>query len=255
MTAPIICFGQQPAGFFPKRFLYAKILTARRLQREIGGKIVFFYHDSDHDRRETITIVRNRHSGREIALNFEFENKTQKLFSPLYTKRIAAAWKEKMARQLPTYVSSDLTEKFKAAKGTNVADFCLDVYRQMGLLEGLWVDRSSDPQFRERAVAVDDYFVDVPFAGEIVRARCREGKLWLHRGGDRYIEVPAAEYNARQISPTRDTRFRWMQSVVHCTHYIAGASEQNYINKTDGTGVIFVERDVIADASHAYVGE
>ncbi|MGH8102050.1 MAG: hypothetical protein ACREIW_12185 [Chthoniobacterales bacterium] len=255
MSAPIICFGQQPCGFFPKRFLYAKILTARRLQKEIGGKIVFFYHDSDHDRRETITILCDRHSGREMALNFKFESKTQKLFSPLYIKRIATGWKEKMVQQLPAYVSSDLTKTFKAARGRNAADFCLDVYRQMGLLDTLQVDRSSDPQFRERAVAVSDYFVDIPFEGEIVRARRRDGKLWLHKGGDRYIEVPAAEYNARQISPTRDTRFRWMQSVVHCTHYVAGASEQNYINKADGPGVIFVERDVIADASRAWVGE
>ena len=55
MTAPIICFGQQPCGFFPKRFLFAKIQTGRRLQNEIGGEIVFFFHDSDHDPRETRT--------------------------------------------------------------------------------------------------------------------------------------------------------------------------------------------------------
>ena len=42
MDHPIICFGQQPCGFFPKRFLFAKIITARRLQKEIGGEIVFF---------------------------------------------------------------------------------------------------------------------------------------------------------------------------------------------------------------------
>jgi hypothetical protein len=53
---PIICFGQQPCGFFPKRFLFAKMTAARRLQQEIGGEIVFFYHDSDHDPRETRTV-------------------------------------------------------------------------------------------------------------------------------------------------------------------------------------------------------
>jgi hypothetical protein len=42
MNAPVICFGQQPCGFFPKRFLFAKIQTARRLQKESGGEIVFF---------------------------------------------------------------------------------------------------------------------------------------------------------------------------------------------------------------------
>ncbi|HWL16126.1 MAG TPA: hypothetical protein VNR00_11010, partial [Opitutus sp.] len=63
MSAPVICFGQQPCGFFPRRFLYAKIVTARRLQKEIGGEIVFFVHDSDHDPRETQTILRHRKSG------------------------------------------------------------------------------------------------------------------------------------------------------------------------------------------------
>src|SRR5690349_21425325 len=111
MSEPVICFGQQPCGFFPKNFLYAKIVTARRLQKEIGGQIVFFYHDSDHDPRETITQVCDRHTGREVGLNFDFENKIQKQFSPLYLKRIAAGWQEKMARQLPTYVSNDLAQK------------------------------------------------------------------------------------------------------------------------------------------------
>ena len=60
MSNPVICFGQQPCGFFPRRFLYAKFETARRLQAEQGGEIVFFFHDSDHDPRETQTILRHR---------------------------------------------------------------------------------------------------------------------------------------------------------------------------------------------------
>ncbi|MGZ4966526.1 MAG: hypothetical protein ACXV97_05065, partial [Chthoniobacterales bacterium] len=72
MTAPIICFGQQPCGIFPRRFLFAKIQTARRLQKEIGGEIVFFFHDSDHDPRETVTILRDLHTGEERRLNFTF---------------------------------------------------------------------------------------------------------------------------------------------------------------------------------------
>src|SRR5690242_2415051 len=105
MDQPIICFGQQPCGFFPKRFLVAKILTARRLQKEIGGEIVFFFHDSDHDPRETITILPGKRSGEDVSLNFQFENKIQKQFSPLYAKRVVPEWQEKTARQLPNYVA------------------------------------------------------------------------------------------------------------------------------------------------------
>ena len=60
---PVIAFGQQPCGFFPRRFLVAKMRTARRLQAEIGGRVVFFCHDSDHDPRETRTILRHRTTG------------------------------------------------------------------------------------------------------------------------------------------------------------------------------------------------
>jgi len=241
MEHPIICFGQQPCGFFPKRFLFAKILTARRLQKEIGGEIVFFLHDSDHDPRETITTLRDQQNNREVALNFQFENRIQRQFSPLYAKRVLPEWHEKTARQLPNYV-----------KCANVADFCLEMYGRMELLEGVQLERSSAPQFRARAVAVSDYFVDQRYEGEIVRARYRDGKLLLHKGGNRFLEIPGGEFGPEQISPTRDTRFLWMQSVIGCTHYVAGASEQQYINKADAPNVKFVRRDEISDFDKAY---
>jgi len=251
MDHPIICFGQQPCGFFPKRFLVAKIFTARRVQKEIGGEIVFFLHDSDHDPRETSTILRDQHSHRDVALNFQFRNRIQKQFSPLYAKHVLPEWQEKMARQLPNYVSHDLVAQFKEIKGSNVADFCLDMYTRTGLLDGVRVVRSSTREFRGRAMAVPDYFVDVRHEGEIVRARYRNGKFLLHKGGDRFLEIPGEEFGPEQISPTRDTRFRWMQSVVRCTHYIAGASEQDYINKADAPDVKFIKREEISDSGKA----
>ena len=254
MDHPIICFGQQPCGFFPKRYLFAKILTARRLREEIGGEILFFFHDSDHDPRETITIVRERNTNREVALNFQFENRIQKQFSPLYAKRVLPEWHQKTARQLPNYVPpSPLVAHFKETKCSNVADFCLEMYMRMGLLEGIRVQRSSAPNFRARAVAVSDYFVDQRYEGEIVRARYHDGKFLLHKGGDRFLEIPGGEFGPEQISPTRDTRFRWMQSVIRCTHYIAGASEQDYINKADAPEVKFIKRDNISDSGKAYI--
>jgi len=252
MAAPIICFGQQPCGFFPKRFLYAKIVTARQLQQEIGGEIVFFFHDSDHDPRETITILRERHSGREHRVNFRFLNSIQKEFSPLYAKRILPDWHSKMVRQLPNYVDRELVDKFQEVDCHNPADFCLKMYGKMGLLDGVRVERSSSPEFRKRAVSVDDYFVDVQWEGETVRARCRDGKLLLHKGSDRFIELPSQDFDATQISPTRDTRLRWMQSVIRCTHYVTGAGEQEYLNEADAPGITFVLRMDISESDKAY---
>ncbi len=252
-SAPIICFGQQPCGFFPRRFLYAKFQTARRLQAEMGGEIVFFFHDSDHDPRETQTTLRHRKTDEPFTLNFAFENKVQRKWSPLAHKRIPPGWQANTARQLGAYAESARIECFKRVQAANVADFCLGMYREMGLLEGIRVVRSSDPAVRAAACAVSDYFVDVPYQGEIVRARWLDGGPKLHEGGDHYLTLPACMVTQAQISPTRDSRLRWMQSVIHCTHYIAGLGEQAYLNKEDASEIQFVTRETIDRSDEAYL--
>jgi hypothetical protein len=263
---PIICFGQQPCGIFPKRFLVAKIKTARRIQKELGGEIVFFYHDADHDPRETKTTLRHIQSGKPLDYNFEFENKIQKKFSPLYLKRIPAEWHKKMANTLPNYVTKPLVEIFKAAPVTNVADFCLHIYQQMPdptdpsrkLLDGIRIARSSDKSLRTAACDIDDYFADVPYQNEIVRGRLGEKDgtkiLQLHEGGPVYIDLPFPPEGLKkeQITPTRDTRLKWMQSVLHCTHYIAGMGEQGYLNKADAPDLAFLNRDEIDRLDEAW---
>jgi len=273
-TAPVICFGQQPCGFFPRRFLFAKIQTARRLQAELGGEIVFFYHDSDHDPRETKTILRHRKTNEPAQLNFAFENRLQRKFSPQYLKRIPADWQGKTLLQLPNYVDRRLIEIFKNTSAVNVADFCLEMYRAMNLLDGIRMVRSSDPALRRVACDIPEFFVDVPFEGEIVRARFTpvdgradlpvgldapqrvptefRGKLTLHEGGDSYVKLPAVVFNKEQISPARDTRLRWMQSVVHCTHYIAGAGERAYLRPEEAPEITFVNRETIERSDEAY---
>ncbi|MDP1581753.1 MAG: hypothetical protein Q8M02_15925 [Candidatus Didemnitutus sp.] len=252
-ASPVICFGQQPCGFFPRRFLYAKFQTARRLQRELGGEIVFFYHDSDHDPRETQTTLRHHTTGAPQTLNFTFANKLQRKFSPLYLKRLVPEWQAHTARQLGAYVSPAALAAFRAIATTNVADFCLELYRAMGLLDGIRVVRSSEPAVRRAACAIDDYFIDVPHEGEIVRARLIDGALQLHEGGNSYVTLPTAPYTAEQISPARDTRLRWMQSVIHCTHYIAGAGEQAYLTPADAPEITFVPRDTIDQSDEAFI--
>ena len=225
------------------------------MQKEIGGEIVFFYHDSDHDPRETVTILRDLHNGEERRLNFTFANQLQKNFSPLFAKRVLAESKRKLAAQLAQCIDSRLIEYFNAIEAENVADFCLEMYRRMNLLEGMRVLRSGDRSFRERACAIDDYFVDVRYEDELVRARVAQDALLLHKGGNNYIRLPNESYTTAQISPTRDTRLRWMQSVIQCTHYVAGAGELQYLNKDDAPGVTFVTRDFIQESDRAYVPE
>jgi hypothetical protein len=252
-TEPIIAFGQQPCGFFPRRFLVAKIRTARRLREQMGGRIVYFCHDSDHDPRETRTILRRRGSGEAAALNFEVGGKLQRKFSPLYAKRIAPGWHERTFSQLPNYVERELIDLFGKTSAETVADFCLEMYRRMGLLDGIDVVRSSDPAVRRRACEVGDFYVDVPYEGEIVRARVKDGALLLHEGGESFVTLPPTGFGKEQVSPTRDTRLRWMQSVLRCTHYVSGAGEQDYLNLEDAPEITFVRRDPIDRSDEAYV--
>jgi hypothetical protein len=252
MPSPVICFGQQPCGFFPRRFLHAKFMTARRLQAEIGGEIVFFLHDSDHDCRETQTTLRHRKTGEPQAFNFAYANKVQRKFSPLFLKRIPLDWPANTARQLPNFVGPRSVEAFKQVAADNQADFCLGMYRGLGLLDGIRVVRSGDAAVRRAACAITDFFVDVPHEGEIVRARSMAGTLKLHEGGDRYLDLPETQYTKEQVSPTRDSRLRWMQSVVHCTHYVCGAGEQAYLNPQDAPEITFVPRDPIDRSDEAW---
>ena len=249
---PIIAFGQQPCGFFPRRFLVAKIHTARRLQAQMGGRIVFFCHDSDHDPRETRTILRHRTTREPAHLNFAVAGKLQRKFSPLYVKRIAPEWHEKTLLQLPNYVDGRLIGLFRETSAETVADFCLEMYRRMGLLDGMHVARSSDPALRRSACEVSEFFVDVPHEGEIVRARVRGDGLRLHEGGDSFVSLPSTAFTKEQISPTRDTRLRWMQSVVRCTHYVTGAGEQAYLGREEAPEITFVGRDAIDRSDEAY---
>jgi hypothetical protein len=251
---PVICFGQQPCGFFPKRFLVSKIETARRLQREIGGTIVYFFHDSDHDFRETRTVLRHRKTDEPFEFNFSFENQIQRKHSPLYLKRVVLEWHEKTTRQLPPYIDQEAVSCFSCNEAPNVADFCLEMYERMGLLEGIQVVRSSDPEFRRAACAVSDFFVDVPYEGEIVRARWKAEKLSLFKGGDVSIELPRTEFGKEQISPSRDSRFLWMQSVIGCTHYVCGLGEKGYMRMDEAPDVTFVVRDEIDRSDEAYAG-
>lgn len=251
-AGPVICFGQQPCGFFPRRYLVAKIRTARRLQSQIGGEIVFFYHDSDHDPRETRTSLHHRKTGEPIQLNFAFDNQVQRKFSPLYLKRVRADWHAKTALQLPAYVDKRWIEAFLKAPVSTVAEFCLEMYRQMGLLEGVRVARSSDPTFRRAACDVPEFFVDAPYHGEIVRARFINHELKVHKGGDSYDTLPPMNFTKEHISPTRDTRLRWMQSVLHCSHYVAGASEQDYLRREEAPEITYINRDPIDRSDEAY---
>lgn len=291
MSDPIICFGQQPCGFFPKRFLVAKINTARALQKAIGGKIVFFYHDSDADYRETITLMKDRQTGVEVRLNFTQENKLQKKYSPLYLKRIPASWKEEILKQLPRFMDKDLIDLFASINSNNVADFCLDMYKKMGLLEGIEVLRSSDKTFRGKAPELKDFYADLEFQGEIVRAKIQStqtpitppryashpslsgGKAAvspplqggvpplggevvgvLHEGGDKFINFPISNSIEKwQKNPGRDERFNWMNSVIGATHYIFGEGEKAYLKTGDFPEVKFIDREKIDLSDYAYL--
>ena len=75
----------------------------------------------------------------------------------------------------------------------------------MGLLEGVRVVRSGDAGVRLSACEIADFFVDVPYAGEIVRARHCGDALKLHEGGDQFITLPMTSFSTKSGSARRGT--------------------------------------------------
>ena len=115
--------------------------------------------------------------------------------------------------------------------------------------------RSGDPDVRRAACDIPDFFADVPYENEIVRARVQDGVARLHEGGNSYVTVPlTAPIIPERISPTRDTRLRWMQSVVRCTHYVTGAGEQAYLQTGETPEITFVGRDSTERSDEAFTG-
>ena len=43
-----------------------------------------------------------------------------------------------------------------------------------------------------------------------------------------------------------------MQSVLHCTHYVAGAGESAYLRKEDAPEITYIARDTIERPNEAY---
>jgi hypothetical protein len=76
--------------------------------------------------------------------------------------------------------------------------------------------------------------------------------LTLHEGGDSFVTLPPTVFTKEQISPTRDSRLRWMQSVVHCTHYVAGAGEIAYLRREEAPEITFINRDAIDRHDEAF---
>ena len=123
----------------------------------------------------------------------------------------------------------------------------------LGLLDNIRIVQSSDPAFRSTACDISEFFVDVPYEGEIVRARYAGDKLQLHEGGDSFIDLPLTEFSKTQVSPTRDSRLRWMQSgtalhSLHCGRRRAGLLEQE-----EAPEIKFICRDPIDRSDEAYV--
>jgi hypothetical protein len=134
-----------------------------------------------------------------------------------------------------------------------VADFCLEMYRRLGWLEGVRVVRSSDLAVRRAACDVTEFFADVPYEGETVRARWINGAFQLHEGGNSFVTVPPTAFGKEQISPARDSRLPWMQSVVHCTHYVAGPGEKAYLRPEQTPEITFIDRETIDRSDEACI--
>jgi hypothetical protein len=103
---------------------------------------VFVRHDSDHDSRETRTVLRDPKTNEAQQFNFAIRNRMQRKYSPLYCKEIDECWYERTARQLPNYVGKELVQVFRNSCERKVANFCLETYLRLGLLSDIRLNSS-----------------------------------------------------------------------------------------------------------------
>ena len=124
----------------------------------------------------------------------------------------------------------------------------------MGLLEGIRVVRSSDPGFPPaRRARSPDFYVDVPYEGEIVRARVvGDGASELHEGGEQYVTLPPADFSREQVSPTRDTRLRGCSRWSTAPTTLRAPANRPTCAQADAPEISYVARDAIERADEAY---
>ena len=230
-AAPVICFGQQPCGFFPRRFLFAKIQTARRLQAEIGGEIVFFYHDSDHDPRETQNDPAPSQDQRAGAAQFRVRQQgPAQVFAALPQSAFPPDWQSKTALPIAQLrrpaLSRGLPETLPRRTSRTSAWRCT----------GGWACSTAFascvraiPAFRRAACDVPDFFVDVPL-------RRRNRPRPLHR---RRVETARRRRFLRDaardcLSPRSRSARRATRGCAGCNRSctapitLPGPSEQDY---------------------------
>ena len=146
-----------------------------------------------------------------------------------------------MVRQLPNYVDRELVDKFQEVDCHNPADFCLKMYGKMGLLDGVRVERSSSPEFRKRAVSVDNFILLMPSG---------KAKRFGPAAGTENCFCTRAPTGSSNSLPRISTPLRSVLRVIlvcggcnrsfNASHYVAGAGEQEDLNEADAPGITFV---------------
>ena len=110
-------------------------------------------------------------------------------------------------------------------------------------------------QLREQRRVSEDEFIRMAREPGTVVLDARSERLYRLRHVEGAVNLTFPEFTAETLArliPTRDTRLRWMQSVIHCTHYVAGAGEQAYLHREDAPEITFVNRDPIDRSDEAY---
>ena len=253
MSAPVICFGQQPCGFFPRRFLAAKICTARRLQaRDRRGDRLFLPRqrprpagDADHpappqDRRAARPQLRLREQAPAQVVP------ALPQAGPAGVARADGAPASGLCRPA-------LGRGLQRVQCADVADFCLEMYRAHGAAGGHPRRPLERPgRSGARPATSRNTSSTCPTrgdgAGPVRRRRSAPAR------GRRFIpDLPRVrfEHGTNQPDPGL-AAFAGCNRSSHCTHYVTGAGEQAYLRPADAPEVTFVHRDTIERSDEAY---
>lgn len=230
MEKPIVCLSEQLSSFLPTKSLVRRIDAAKSLASRVGGKTILFIWDSWHRGTAETVLPGNR------RISFEYYNNLQRDYTPFYLKNLDPVWWNRAKSKLDGIVPGKIINVLDNIKEDTAGNFCLKAYKKLGFLDNLEVVRSSDPEIRKKAKMFEDFYVEVSYKGEIVRARYTNRGFVLESNPP--VEIYKTDVVPGMVTPPDEKRFEWMDSIVSPSHYILGEKER--VKESDFPWISFV---------------
>ena len=244
------------AAFFRSDFSTPRLRRRAGCKRKLAARSSSFFTTAIMISARRSPLLRERHTGREDALNFQFANKIQKQFSPLVCEARSARMAEQIWRAscrttlLPSW--SITSKRLRHRTSLNSATTCMRAWDCW--MEFEWNDRVIPNSGNERSRST------ITLSTFVGRRNCsraiprREAAASQRRGSISW------NFRRRNIDADANQLRRAIRDCAGCNRSSAARItwpervSAKYLNETDAPGVTFVQREDIADRTTRILG-